>query len=67
MSLNWKTLPLNKSKVYLNNTLYNGCEIFVPVISANSLEIDKTRQELQEFIMDQEWHFTKPTGGGEVA
>ena len=69
MSLKWNSLPFNKSKVYLTNILYGGCHIFVPVINANPLEVKKTREELQEFVMDQEWHFTKdiPPGGGEYA
>ena len=67
--MNWKNLPLNKSKVYLTNTLFGGCDIFVPVINPNELEVKKTREELQEFILEQEWHFTKPIppGGGKIA
>jgi glutaredoxin-related protein len=54
--MNWKRLPLNTGQNYLSNTLFGGCEIYVPFkANATLVEVDKVRKELQNFIQWQEY------------
>jgi hypothetical protein len=63
--MNWKDLPLNRSKLYLKGTLYGNCEVFVPVKEDATLnDVDKARKELASFI---DWQKYELQGGKDTA
>ena len=63
--MNWKDLPLNTSKLYLQNELVGNCTIYIPIPEeATLVEIDKVRNELQHFINWQRW---ATTHGNDIA
>jgi hypothetical protein len=57
--MNWTNLPLNKSKLYITDTLHGGCDIFVPIKNDIDLTIDETRVKLKAFILKQAWELEK--------
>ena len=58
--MNWKELPLNSSKSYLTVSLVGGCDLFVPIKEAATIQdIDETRKELKNFAGWQRWVTTK--------
>jgi len=62
--MNWNSLPLNTSKMYITATLKGDCDIFVPVEKEE--HIDKVKKELQSFIEWQTWDINHP-GGNNLA
>ena len=43
-------LPLNRSGVYTSVTSASGCEIYIPVLNASKLEVEKTQSEFKTFL-----------------
>lgn len=51
-------LPYNKSKLYLEHTLYNGCKLYIPLASEETREIIKPKlekfNEYQKMVFEPE-------------
>ena len=55
-------IPLNTSQVYLKHVLYNGCQLFVPLIDEEETEL--RRAQLRAF---NSWQIAKNSSPPEVA
>lgn len=48
-----KNVPLNTQRLYIRGTTKDGCEVYVPVDTRDSVEADKKQADLQTFLDNQ--------------